>query len=174
MGKRIIIKGADFLENAISKNEIDAWYTNQKTKYVERTIKTGTSMTKFNQPSKYWAFNDDQQEAMRGKRINIIRLIPYNITTLNLYKVSSLTSDLPSTPVATATFTSGDKFIEVKLDKDIILGSDEYLVFNNGAYIATQQKYEDQKFYRRVCFSDANLYSEGDALILMDFGYKNY
>lgn len=173
MGKRIIIKGADFLSNAIGKNEIDTWFTNQKIKYEERTIKPGTGLTKFNQASKYWAFNNEQQEAMRGKVINTIRLIPYNFTTLNFYKVSSITSAIPSTPVATATFTSGNKFIEVKLNKEIKLGSNEYLVFDNGAYIATTNKYEDQNFYRKVCFSDANLFTIGDVLILLDFGYKN-
>ena len=174
MGKRIVIKGADFSANAIGKTEIDAWYTNQKIKYGERTIKPGTDLNKFNQSSKYWALNDDQQEAIRGKRINIIRLIPFHFTTLNLYKVSSITSALPSTPVATATFTQGREFIEVKLDKEIMLGSDEYLVFDNGTYVATTIKYKDQNFYRRVGFSNANLFSEGDALILLDFGYKNY
>lgn len=174
MGKRIIIKGADFSANAIGKNEIDAWYTNQKTKYEERTIKPGTGLTKFNQSSKYWAFNDKQQVAMRGKVINTVRLIPFNITALNFYKVSSITSALPSTPIATANFTSGREFIEVKLDKEITLGNNEYLVFDNGAFAATTIAYEDQNFYKRVGFSDANIYSGGDTLVLMDFGYKNY
>lgn len=172
MGKRIIIKGADFLANAIGKFE-DTWYTNQKNKYEERELKAST-LIKFNQASKYWAFNDDQQEAIRGKVINTVRLIPYNITTLNFYKVSSITSAFPSTPIATAKFRSGSKFVEVKLNKEIKLNNDEYLVFDNGVYVNTNQKYEDQNFYRRVGFSDANIYSEGDVLILMDFGYINY
>lgn len=172
MGKRIVIKGADFSANAIGKTEIDVWYTDQKNKYEER--QKGTILNKFNQASKYWAFNDEQQKAIRGKRINIIRLIPHNITTLNFYKVSSITSAIPSTPVATATFTSGDKFIKVKLDKEITLGSDEYLVFDNGCFVTTNEKYADQNFYRKVGFSGANLYSYGDTLILLDFGYKNY
>lgn len=172
MGKRIVIKGADFSANAIGRHEIETWYTNQKNKYEQRELKT-SALIKFNQASKYWAFNDDQQEAMRGKRINIVRLIPYNITTLKLYKVSSITSAIPSTPIATATFTSGNEFIEVKLDKEITLGNDEYLVFDNGVFANTNQKYEDQNFYRRVGFSDANLYLYRDTLILVDFGYKN-
>ena len=171
MGKRIVIKGADFSANAIDKTEIDAWYTNQKIKYEERELTS--VLVKFSQVSKYWAFNDEQQEAIRGKVINIIRLIPYNFTTLHFYKVSSITSAIPSTPVATASFTSGNKFIEVKLDKEITLGSDEYLVFDNGVYVGTAERYEDQNFYRRVGFSDANLFSEGKTLILLDFGYKN-
>ena len=174
MGKRIVIKGADFSANAIVKTEIDVWYTNQKTKYEERTIQAGTGITKFKQASKYWAFNNEQQEAMRGKVINTIRLIPYNFTTLHFYKVSSITSAIPSTPIATATFTSGNKFIEVKLDKEIMLGSNEYLVFDNGCYVSTHEIYEDQNFYRKVGFSGANLYPNGDTLILLDFGYKNY
>lgn len=173
MGKRIIIKGADFLSNAIGKNEIDAWYTNQKNKYEERELKE-KFFIKFNQSSKYWAFNDDQQVAMRGKVINTVRLIPYQFTILRFYKVSSVTGAVSSTPVATANFTSGSKFVEVKLNKEIMLGSDEFLVVDNGCYVNTNQQYEDQSFYRRVGFSDANLYSEGSVLILMDFGYKNY
>ena len=173
MGKRIIIKGADFLPNAINKNEINAWYTNQKNKYEEREKKE-SFIIKFNQSSKYWAFNDNQQETMRGKVINTVRLIPYQFTILRLYKVSSLTGAIPSTPDATATFTSGNNFIEVKLNREIKLGNDEYLVIDNGCYMNTAEKYEDQNFYRKVGFSDANLYSEGDVLILIDFGYKNY
>lgn len=171
MGKRIVIKGADFFTNAIGKTE--TWYTNQKTKYEERELKI-SAIVKFNQASKYWALNDAQQEAMRGNRINVIRLIPYHFTTLNFYKISSITSAIPSTPVATATFTSGDKFIEVKLNKEIMLGNDEYLVFNNGCYVNTNERYADQNFYRKVGFSDANLYSNEDTLILLDFGCKNY
>ena len=173
MGKRIIIKGADFSANAIGKTEINVWYTNQRNKYEERELKASV-ITKFNQASKYWAFNDDQQEAMRGKQINVIRLIPKGFSKLNFYKVSSVTSAISSTPVATANFISGDEFIEVKLDKDIILGSDEYLVFDNGAFVGTAEKYEDQNFYRKVGFSNANLYPDGDTLVLLDFGYKNY
>lgn len=171
MGKRIVIKGADFSANAIGTPEVDVWYTDQKNKYEYR--KKNSLLTLFNQASKYWALNDAQQEAIRGKRINIIRLIPYNFTTLNFYKVSSITSAIPSTPVATATFTSGDKFVEVKLDKEITLGSDEYLIFDNGVFVGTTEKYEDQNFYRRVGFSDANLFSVGNTLIILDFGYKN-
>ena len=174
MGKRLIIKGADFSANAVGNTDVyeDAWYTNQKDKWQDRN--PTTNFISFNQSSKYWALNDDQHKAMRGKPINIVRLISDAIfTTLNLYKVSSLTNSIPSTPAATATFEASSSFIEAKLDKQITLGSNEYLVFDNGRYVSTVENYEDQNFYRNVGFSDANLYDSGNTLILVDFGYKN-
>lgn len=174
MGKRLIIKGADFSANAVGNTDIYeyVWYTSQKDKWQERDQRT--EVTTFNPASKYWALNDDQQEAMRNKPINVVRLIPgAAMTTLNLYKVSSVTSAIPSIPAATATFESGTEFIEVKLDKQITLGSNEYLVFDNGTFVGTTSSYEDQNFYRKVGFSDAGLYSLGDTLVLVDFGYKN-
>lgn len=174
MGKRLIIKGADFSANAIGSTPLyeNTWYTNQKDKYNSREIST-VGIVPFNQASKCWALNDSQHSAMRGKPINAIRLMPSGFTTLNLYKVSSLSSPLPSTPAATATFASGSAFIEVRLNQEITLGDGEYLAFDNGAYAPTINAYDDVDFYRKVGSSEVNVYTAGTTLILLDFGYKN-
>lgn len=109
---------------------------------------------------------------MQGKPINAIRLIPFNYSSINLYKMKKLSEAIGS-PIATATFNSGNSEIFAKLDKTIILGDNEYLVFDNGSYDETEEEYHDQDFFRKAGSSEYNLYDKGRTLILIDFGYQN-
>ena len=166
MAKRIIIKGADFSENAIKGKEY--WFTN----FCEVWEKRGLNMlTLFNQSSRYWAYSDNVQAKMRNKPINSIRIVPYGYTNLSIYIVNKLTDEITSPPVASATFENGTEPIVVKLNNSLTLKDNEILVFDNGAYDVTNEAFDEQNFYRKVGSTDANLYDMGLTLILVDFGY---
>lgn len=171
MGKRMIIRGADFSLNSIGKSELinNEWYSS----YCElQKTRGNNNFVLFNQSSKYWVFNDEIMSKMRGKPINKVRLVPFNFTTLNLYVINSLNETITESPADSLSFQSGNSEIELKLNNTITLQSDEYLAIDNGAYDVTTEVFEDQNFYRRVGFSDVNLYSSGKTLILIDFGYS--
>lgn len=141
MGKRIIIKGADFSTNGINVGET-TWYFNSG--FANDNQHTAVSA------SSAWAQNDTDAAVLYGKTINRIKFMPAASGTFHIYKTSSLSS--LGELVATLTI-SGEKVgtAVTAIFDDVLVAQGERFVFPDIMNYATKS---GASFYKRVGYRD--------------------
>lgn len=98
MGKKLVIKGADFSANAINESA-DVWYTDFLDHY--------TPTSNANLVNGGWAHNADDNSLVQNKPINRIRLVPSQAGTFKIGVASAYLS-ASVTNLATITIEAGD------------------------------------------------------------------
>lgn len=79
MGKRLIIKGADFSENAIGTGAKPVWYIDQILPDISTALKA-------NVVNGGWAFSNTDNAKLQGRVINSVKFYPATDGVLNFYK----------------------------------------------------------------------------------------
>lgn len=159
MGKKIVVIGADFHENAISGR-----------KYIY-----GISDAIFNSTTRNWvmtaaAFALKSQSALQGKTLDGVRIFVNTAGSAKVYKASSpnVTSSSSMTEVATLSYSGGTGVIaDIPFSTPITLGANEYLIFANPSGTDTllagyASSSGSQLFYYRV--GKTNVTEDGTSL----------
>lgn len=141
MGKKLIIKGADFSTNGIIESET-TWYFSEGL-----DISLGYTAAA---ASSAWALNDTNAALLYGKNINRIKFVPANTGNFRIYKTSSLSSlgDL----VATINVVSGQQNTVVTARFDTVtVAQGERFVFPDLMKYGTKS---GASFYKKVGHND--------------------
>lgn len=167
MGKRIIIKGADFSENGIATGTT-TWYITNGTDFISKKGSNAANMS-----SAAWTFDNVTNAKLQGKTVNRLRIIASAAGTFYLYVLNSRTQSL-GTPAATITVGTGDIGIlkEFEMSNDLSIGAGQFLVFANPTQSVSfyyGQNMPSNSFYKRVGFTDAAVVSACE--LLFDVGY---
>lgn len=129
MGKKIIIKGADFSDNGMAYAEV--MYVNLYTTYP---TETGSSATQSNGG---WAFASYINNtpvplaALVGKTVNFVRFKPKTAGTLKLYRCSDKSDVNTRVLVASFTIADGDVNEEKTFVFDPITLGEEYFIIGD-------------------------------------------
>lgn len=147
MGKKIIIKGADFSENGMLAGELVWYFEKGFDKAIYNVSKTGSSA---------WALTDTEASILYGKTINRIKFIPAATGTFRIYKTSSLSS-LGELVAEVAIDASLVRTVVTASFDDVVVANGERFVFpDNMPYVAET----DASFYKRVGYSDYSVVSD--------------
>lgn len=147
MGKKIIIKGADFSENGIRTMEITWFFEEGFNKAFYSNSSSGSSA---------WALNDTEAPILYGKTINRIKFIPAEAGTFRIYKTSSL-SYLGELVVELTITPQQVRNVVIASFDDVVVANGERFVFpNNMPYV----RESGASFYKRVGNSDYVIVSD--------------
>ena len=164
MGKALIIKGADFSQNAIEIST--TWYVDRYTDYtLSRTANINNGG---------WALSDDDNATLQGKTVNTLKFKPVSSGTFKLF-VASTKNATSVTEKATITINSSEAGTEViKEFTPFQIGAGEYLVFGE-ANDAVGFYFGDStglSFYSRIP-GNVTRWVKSDNLVLgIAVGYK--
>lgn len=172
MGKKLIIAGADFTANGINVVP-KTWYLTLATDLLANKSNSPTN----NSGSASWAFADSYNQILRGKTINLIRFIPGEAGTFNIYKTTSLGGSL-GYPVAQITVSSDQVGVLTEyVIPNISIGNNDWLVFADQTCIsfyygssANVPMPSGHWFYKRVGHSDNAVVNNYE--LLFDIGYQ--
>lgn len=122
MARKIIVKGADFEENALEKPYSKVYYYNiPKEQY---RLATGTWI-----PSSM-GFGATSQTAIQGKTLHGVRLMVDTAGTLTIYKASAVTVNNANALTEVATITATRTGLQdLDFSSPISLGANEVIVF---------------------------------------------
>lgn len=146
MGKKIIIKGADFSENGMLAGRLTWYFEKGFDKKIINVSKTGSSA---------WALTDKEASTLYGKTINRIKFIPAAAGNFHIYKTSSLSSlgELVAEVVIDATEVG--TVVTVSFD-NVMVAYRERFVFPDNMPYADER---GASFYKRVGYSDYSVVS---------------
>lgn len=146
MGKKIIIKGADFSENGMLAGEL-TWYFEKG--FDREPIAVSTS------GSSAWALTDTEASILYGKTINRIKFIPSAAGTFRIYKTSSLSSLGELVAKVVINTPRVGTVVTVSFD-DVVVANGERFVFPDNMPYAAES---GASFYKRVGYSDYSVVS---------------
>lgn len=144
MGKRLVIKGADFSRNSISNSTL-TWYI-QEMKSLEEAI-----LSPANIASAGWSFKEETNSLLVGKNINCVQFIAGLAGTLNLYIGSLGTTSLQR--IASISISSSDvnteKFITFPT---VTVGNGQHLIIAEPQTTGSFRYFEDasNSFFKTV------------------------
>lgn len=173
MGKKLIIKGADFSQNGIVGT---GWFIDELD--VLSAAGIGTLRPAIT-TSAGWAFLDAVNEKIVGKRLNKVKFRAASQGVLNFYVVSDL-SMLPSTPNASVVVGSEDIGVdrEYNLSNAITIKADERLVIGEpgmtggAAFYYHSSPGPEYGFYRKVGTAEYNIFtSEVGSSLYFNVGF---
>lgn len=168
MGKKLIIKGADFSINGLAVYT-DTWYIRLGTTYL---ADMGSVPTR-NSDSGAWSFDNANNALIQGKTINQIKFVPADAGNFYIFVLDSRTSSL-GTAAATISVSSADIGNLTRYSfPDISIGAGQYLAFVDPSqtvrmYYAVKS---GQSFYKRCGFSDT--VTVNGYQLLIDVGYRS-
>ena len=146
MGKKIIIKGADFSENGMLAGELTLYFEKGFDKTIVNVSTTGSSA---------WALTDTEASILYGKTINRIKFIPAAAGTFRIYKTSSLSSLGELVAQVTIDASQVGTVVTASFD-DVVVANGERFVFpDNMKYVQES----GASFYKRVGYSDYSVVS---------------
>lgn len=146
MGKKIIIKGADFSENGMMAGEL-TWYFEKGFDKTIVDISTAGSSA--------WALTDTEASILYGKTINRIKFIPAAAGTFRIYKTSSLSS-LGELVAEVVINTSQVRTVVTASFDDVVVANGERFVFPDNMPYAGES---GASFYKRVGYSNYSVVS---------------
>ena len=123
MGRKIIVKDADFSANACGEEIIEKTYK----WYIDECPSDVSNARPANVVNGGWAYYDTNNNKLRGKKINCVKFIPATAGTLLIYKSKSLSSQ-------------GEQIAEINITEeqlqqptiyyfsDALIADDEYLI----------------------------------------------
>lgn len=123
MGRKIIVKDADFSANACGEEIIEKTYH----WYIDECPSDASNARPAYVVNGGWAYYDTNNNKLRGKKINCIKFIPATVGILLFYKSSSLSS-------------RGEQIAEINITEeqlqkptiyqfsDVLIADDEYLI----------------------------------------------
>lgn len=120
MGKKIIIKGVSFFENAVVKSD--------------RAYMIGVTDAQFNTAGPAWSvagfgYSLSNQSAIKGKKLHGIRLKVGSIGTTTIYKAKSVNPSSSNTLTEVATITATETGLQdIDFSSPIVLAQNEYLI----------------------------------------------
>lgn len=153
MAKKIIVKGADFEENAIEQSRSKVYYYNIPKEQFRLASGTWipTSM----------GFGATSQAVIQGQTLHGVRIMVDTAGTLTIYKASAVTVNNADalTEVATIT-TTRTGLQDLDFSTPVVLGSDEVIVFGcsskgQSSLLGKHSKqgdtaYVNQPFYTKI------------------------
>lgn len=170
MGKKLVIKGADFSENGL---------VYQETLYIDNyTVMKNKASTEPNRANGGWAFGQPSipSDKLTNKIINFVRFRAKTAGTLNFYRCASAKSG-SKTLVTTIEIESAQVNTEIThIFPEITLGEEFFVIGEADStqgicgYVASQSGREP--WIGKVQNSSPSSYSNGGLVI--DIGYVNY
>ena len=147
MGKKLIIKGADFSENAVDVRVIE-WYITQYTDYG------GSASSVVNVVNGGWAYQSNHNSLIQGKLINALKFKAAAAGTLNLYKGKLNSTSKPQIGSVSVSQSEVGTAV-IKTFTPYTMGANEYLIIgepNSSAsfYFTTQAPADSSGFYTKV------------------------
>lgn len=167
MGKKIIIKGADFSENGLAV-PVTTWYVTLGSIPVGARSENPAYMN-----SSAWTFNDTYNSYVRGKTINRFRFIASSAGKFYFFVLDSRTQSLGE-PAASVIVTSDKVGVleEYELSNDVYVGENQYLAFTSPSQSASfyyARNAVGHYFFKRCGFSDAT--TVNGFQLMFDVGY---
>lgn len=123
MGKKLIVKGADFSENAIQRNY--TWFVNECARFVASATNAAT------RANGGWSLGNGSTSSLQGHTFNVIRFKPSHSGALHIYSAASR-SDLTSamTLLVTINVQAGDVGSVMQYEfNPVTLAANAYIVF---------------------------------------------
>lgn len=143
MGKKLIIKGADFSTNAV---EEVTWYID--------VTDSGWATNPGTSASAGWSYPASQESAYIGQPINAIKVKNATAGVMTIYKVSELGQ--AGTLLATINVTQANVLTTYVLPTTVTINSGEHLVFHDStdtAFFRYKQK-SGSTFIKRAQYSN--------------------
>jgi hypothetical protein len=173
MGKRLIIKDADFSQNGI---EVKGWFIDELDVLSAAGIGT---LAIASAASAGWAFLDAVNEKIVGRRLNKVKFRAATQGVLNFYVVSDL-SMIPSTPNASVVVGSEDVGVDKEYDLSnvVTIRAGERLVIGEPGMAGGVTFYylgfagAEYGFYRKVGTPEYNIFeSEAGSSLYFNVGF---
>lgn len=177
MGKSLIIKGADFSANAISKEY--EWFVDD----YSLAVQSGLSITAIAiAAAAGFTWPKSRHALYQGKAVNVIRFKAHSAGTISIFRGVNASTDTPrvAEKIADIMITSDEEGTEViKNFPTIIFGNDECLVIsspqNDGlfAYCNNQSAYDGSSLFGLSIGTASGYYYAGPLLqtLTVDLGY---